>query len=201
MNKDLDYIFACQAEMIPHHVEKERKNNARWSCSTPVDLSTRAGQMQIKDFFWRVTEEVTETIDKFRHSASAEDIMEELVDVLHFLVEVAIHVGVTPYDLAPVNNDQKLQYLFDRRRVAMDSVDHSGYELIHELGQCAAMMKARPWRDKFPPVHKDDLIPHIRSAFMYLLSMFGLLVTNIEEIVEAFTHKYNINKRRLAEGY
>lgn len=75
----------------------------------PVDLSTKEGQLLIKDIAHNAMDELYESIQILKaakhHRISAstdvdrEKYVEELVDCLHYLVEVVIASGISPEEL------------------------------------------------------------------------------------------------------
>ena len=62
-------------------------------------MDDKRGQARIKDFSWRITEEVGEALDAITNESGESALLhfhEELVDGLHFLTEMTILTG---YDL------------------------------------------------------------------------------------------------------
>lgn len=53
----------------------------------PVNLDDKRGQARIKDFSWRITEEIGEALDAMENESALLHFHEELVDGLHFLTE------------------------------------------------------------------------------------------------------------------
>jgi len=76
----IESVFAKQHELMKVYREIEGRH-------FPLDLDTREGQAVVKDFLWRITEEVGEALDS---SLGASHVKEEMADAMHFLVELCI---------------------------------------------------------------------------------------------------------------
>ena len=92
----LEAIFNRQKELMAkyHHIEKRSGLLQTEDC--PVNLDDKRGQARLKDFSWRVIEEVGEALDARDNSMH---FCEELIDGLHFLTELTILAGIEPKDL------------------------------------------------------------------------------------------------------
>lgn len=100
----LTLIFERQLDkMLKYHVIEE-KNLGRTLPHAPFDLDDAACQERIKDFMWRITEELGEAANclknkpwKNTHMTTDKiHFLEEIVDSVHFMVELLIMIGFTP---------------------------------------------------------------------------------------------------------
>lgn len=105
----LTAIFEKQKSLHEKYVDIETKKGILTSHG-PVDLNTCHGQQIIKDFMWRVTEEIGEAANCLKNKPWKSTEMltdeahykEELMDALHFFIELLILSGFTAesaYDL------------------------------------------------------------------------------------------------------
>lgn len=91
-------IFEKQRSLMEKYEQIEASNGLLQTSDIPVVLDDNKGQARLKDFMWRITEEVAEAWEALLDG----DVMhfkEELSDALHFLVEGMILAGLGPYDI------------------------------------------------------------------------------------------------------
>jgi len=97
-----DLIYSKQISTGMNYIQIEIKNNLRISPSIPLNLDLGVDQSQMKDFLWRITEEIAESneaLDLFIEEAinnggkfdlQSQHLLhakEEMADALHFLTE------------------------------------------------------------------------------------------------------------------
>ena len=98
-------IFNRQKELMFKYHDIEKRSGLLQTEDCPVNLDDKRGQARIKDFSWRVMEEVGEALDA---KSDFEHFTEELIDGLHFLTELTILSGFGPEDIVwedPKGND------------------------------------------------------------------------------------------------
>ena len=87
-------IFKKQESLMFQYHKIEENNGLLQTTDHPVDINDRHGQARLKDFAWRVTEELGEATDALViHSENVTHYHEELIDALHFYVELMIISG------------------------------------------------------------------------------------------------------------
>lgn len=103
----LDMIFRKQMYLMEKYHEIEKKNGCLITADVPVDLHSHVGQHRLKDFAWRITEELGEAMNCLKNkpwkvTPMATDIQhykEEISDAFHFYVELCILSGIGPREL------------------------------------------------------------------------------------------------------
>lgn len=98
----LENIFEYQLTLMKKYEEIEAKNNLLQTSDVPVDIDSPAGQARLKDFAWRVTEELGEAMNCLKNKPWKQTHMltdrnhyeEELADAFHFFVELCILSGI-----------------------------------------------------------------------------------------------------------
>ncbi len=103
----LDLIFQKQRELMVKYEEIEMKNGLLQTPMVPVDLHDNAGQARLKDFAWRITEELGEAMQCLKNKpwkqthmlTDVDHYKEELADAFHFFVELCILSGIEAEDL------------------------------------------------------------------------------------------------------
>ena len=93
----LDLIFGRQASLMAKYHKIEANNGLlQTSQDPPLNLHDRYVQSRLKDFAWRVTEEIAEATEAWIiHPDNPEHFYEEISDAFHFLIELNILSGVS----------------------------------------------------------------------------------------------------------
>jgi len=116
-------IFARQNELLKKYQEIERKNGLLQTEDIPVDLDDAKGQQRLKDFAWRVTEELGEAMNCLKNKPWKQTQMEtdknhyyeELADAFHFFIELCILSGIDEKKLAELYFKKSLVNKFRQR--------------------------------------------------------------------------------------
>ena len=103
----LELLFARQRELMEKYEPIERANGLLQTSDVPVKLDSYQGQARLKDFAWRITEELGEAMNCLKMKpwkqtpqvTDREHYLEELVDAAHFFFELLILSGFTPAEL------------------------------------------------------------------------------------------------------
>lgn len=108
MNKDmLTEIFLRQKELMDKYHKIESENGLLQTDKCPVDIDDPFGQARLKDFAWRITEELAEAMHVLKNRSwkktwtktDREAYTIELIDAFHFFVELCILSGIEAEDL------------------------------------------------------------------------------------------------------
>lgn len=205
-------IFQRQKELWDkyHHIEVE--SGARISEHFPVNLHDRKDQLQIKDYAWRVIEEVGEAIDA---SESKDHYQEELVDGLHFLTEMTILVGLDWDTLAPegfeVDATDHLEDLVIRaRRFTGETFGEDSGEnilpllvtkLVKELGMMCNCLKNKPWKQSMMMTDEKAFYWRLREVWGVYISLLLNSGLDAEGITDTYLRKSQVNKFRQRSNY
>lgn len=126
VSEETDLLFDIferqRALMIKYH-QIEKKNGHRVPRSVPANLHDRHDQQYIKDFAWRITEEVGEAMNCLKNKpwkqtemqTDVEHFIEELIDGFHFYVELLILIGLDPKTLHSFYVDKSRVNAFRQR--------------------------------------------------------------------------------------
>jgi hypothetical protein len=160
-------------------------------------LFDREVQLRIKESAWRFTEELSEVVEA-NLLMEPERVREEMVDCLHFLMELSI---ISNYKLAPKlsQDGDWLDMLFQ------DAENTQSRPLINEvifrLGMCMHILKNRPWKKTTTELDVQDYHQRISVlwvAFIQLCSTVGL---DQQSLFEGYFAKHQVNMDRQANGY
>lgn len=116
----LKMIFERQKALMDKYDPIESKNLGYQIPTGVLDIDNSQHQQRLKDFAWRITEEIGEAMNclknkpwKSSHMKTDEvHYLEELVDAFHFMVELLIHSGFTAESLAAMYMDKNDVNLF-----------------------------------------------------------------------------------------
>lgn len=162
------------------------------------NIDTPKGQKWIKDFAWRVSEELAEGFEavellkeiKFGDTQSQIDLQEhfreELADALHFLVELTIIAGY----------DYEIAY-----GAQINEVQNRPWDVVYYMGLMCNTLKNKPW--------KQTAMLTDRAKFEMLLSKTwgsfkGLLKQRIgrdKDIYNYYFKKHKVNQFRQRSNY
>jgi len=103
----LDLIFARQRELLERFHQIEAQHGLLPDPKVPVDIATHQGQAVLRGRAWNVTEELAEAMNELKnrpwkqrtYPVDLDAFYEELVDALHFFVELCILAGLSSQDL------------------------------------------------------------------------------------------------------
>ncbi len=103
----LSQIFRRQMDLMEKYHKIEASNGCLITPDVPVDLHSHLGQHRLKDFAWRITEELGEAMNclkckPWKVTPMATDVQhykEEIADAFHFFVELCILSGISPQEL------------------------------------------------------------------------------------------------------
>lgn len=193
----LEAIFQRQRELWSKYHPIEVKSGLRITEDCPVNLDDRRGQFQIKDYAWRVMEEVGEAIDAM--SQDREHFHEELIDGLHFLTELTIMAGYTPQDLTRHLTDpgdllQKLIAQGDSEEEFAEKVTY----LVEQLGMMCNCLKNKPWKQSMMTTDRGAFTSHLRLVWIAYINLIGLPADDITDI---YLRKSQVNQFRQRSNY
>jgi len=201
----LEWIFHRQHELMKKYVPIEKHNGLCHTDDCPVNLNDRFGQARLKDFFWRVTEEITEAVQaEVDHPDIETHKLEELADALHFLVETMLLAGITPKQIISSHIDQEVNedYLAVMCGViSTQTPAYAPYSVIHEIGCASNCLKQRPWKNTHQLVDRDRFYGHMTSAFWFMIQLFVASGLGADEIFRMYYLKSEVNKFRQRSGY
>lgn len=106
----LEAIFKRQQELMRKYHVIEMKNGLLQTHSVPVDKDSRHGQARLKDFAWRITEELGEAMNCLKNKpwkqthieTDAVHYEEEIADAFHFFIELCILSGLDAESLTDI---------------------------------------------------------------------------------------------------
>ena len=180
--EQLREVFQKQQDLAAKFSEVEKLNGYE-PLSYPVDIQSRAGQDRLRLFYAFLTEEISEAA-----IAPDEEFSEEMSDILHFAVEMALMAGVKPEE---VHAHAVMEQFEEAPEVDMMHV-------IIAMGQAMNQLKAKPWKREPKPADPQLVKFHISLAVHNLLLCFGYF--NLDPY-ELYFKKHQVNQERIDTGY
>jgi len=184
----LEGIFNRQSELHKKYGPIEVKNGIGLAIAEgiPFDLDNPKWQYVLKDYAWRVTEELTEAMEAHQEH-NIPHTVEELIDALHFYTELLIVCDYTAKDVLS-------RY--------MDTYEHNMLYPVYYLGLACNLLKNKPWKNTHVPTDKVRFKTHMLEGYVCLLHviMTSFLGT-FGEIYMVYFKKSLVNSFRIRSNY
>jgi len=195
----LEDIFEKQTKLIEKYADIEGMP------AYPFSTHTHGGQKWFKDFMWRVTEEVGESYEAYLELQHTDDPekkeahsvhqLEELIDALHFLVELVILTG----------KDWKwAREQLDTAEVMLPQEATTGdaYWLpVYWLGMVGNTLKNKPWKQTEMPTDEDKFYTNLGRAFTSLFITMACIGADEKKIYDYYVRKNQVNQFRQRSAY
>lgn len=197
--ESLRAIFDRQKELMEKYHDIEFKSGLMQTEDCPVNLDDKRGQARIKDFSWRITEEVGEALDAITNESGESALLhfhEELVDGLHFLTEMTILTG---YDLPEYTTLKDLieEGSYRNCYTLNDLVsDHVMY-----LGMMCNCLKNKPWKQSMMKTNKENFYKHLKLVWSNYVAILTSQDLTEEEITDLYLRKSQVNQFRQRSNY
>lgn len=201
----LETIFSHQRTLMNRYHEIEEKNvgypipfsvDEHGPFCGALNFDDRASQLRFKDFAWRITEELTEAT----LSLGEEDrthYEEELIDALHFSVELLILCGFRPKDFhgefVPGNDSLTRLFLYNERRGV--------YPVIEKLGEAMNRLKLKPWKTTAMLTDKAAFRNSLGDFFVLFIGLLAEAGFTPRTATAMYLNKNAVNQFRQNSAY
>jgi hypothetical protein len=206
----LALIFSRQRELMEKYHDIEQNNGFMVFRVTPVDLHNRQVQQVLKDYAWRVTEELTEATQALdEHADEPDHFDEELADAYHFLVELMIMTG-TEFKLPEQTTLIKLDRLDDmfQHRVFTAltlarevEVEELVYKVIQHIGNAMNCLKNKPWKTTHMLTNEELFHTEILEAHQMFINLLDYLDWKSDKLMNLYFRKARVNQFRQESNY
>ncbi len=207
----LKAIFDRQRSLMGKYHDIELKSGLLQTEDCPVNLDDKRGQARIKDFSWRVTEELGEALDA---RSSKDHYQEELIDGLHFLTELTILAGkdydtiLTPYNNIPTRDRDFLKNLVENSRANLtDSADNQwGLDFwvsrfIEQLAMMCNCLKNKPWKQSMMKTDMEAFYNRLSLVWCCYITILVVSGMTAEDIANVYLKKSQVNQFRQRSNY
>jgi len=181
-SKDIwNAIFNKQRELAIKYQEIENMGDLFDTTDTNID--TAKGQKWIKDFAWRVTEELAEAYEA--KDIDPEHYKEELIDALHFLVELNLIAGVQVF---------KPTYMLTPSSVV-------SWDVVYPLGLMCNTLKNKPWKQTQMLTDRKEFFKYLQQTWDNMFALLRKEIGSEEAIYLYYFKKNEVNKFRQRSKY
>lgn len=199
-NKEsLKAIFDRQKELMLKYHDIELKSGLLQTEDCPVNLDDKKGQARIKDFAWRITEEIGEALDAITFEDGESALLhfhEELIDGLHFLTELTILTG---YDITEKYTlKQLIEIGTDRDCYTLN--DLVADEVMY-LGMMCNCLKNKPWKQTMMKTNKENFYIHLQQVWINYIAILTSQDFTEENILDIYFKKSQVNIFRQKSNY
>lgn len=167
----------------------------------PFDINSVEGQIWIKDFLWRSTEEVAEALEVIDEP---ELFLEELSDALHFLVEAMIISGID-HSVKYLKLETLLQVIEYKEipggKAHDEKLKSTALDYLMALGLVGNTLKNKKWKKTRVDTDYSRFESLMGKAFRTLIKLFYHCGCSAEDIYNIYHKKANINKSRQKNNY
>lgn len=199
-NKEsLRAIFDRQKELMEKYHDIEFKSGLMQTEDCPVNLDDKRGQARIKDFAWRITEEIGEALDAIENESGESALLhfhEELVDGLHFLTEMTILTG---YDLPEYTTLKDL--IEEGTYRDCYSLNDLVSDHVMYLGMMCNCLKNKPWKQSMMKTNKENFYKHLKLVWSNYVAILTSQDLTEEEITDLYLRKSQVNQFRVRSHY
>ena len=199
-NKEsLRAIFDRQKELMEKYHDIEFRSGLMQTEDCPVNLDDKRGQARIKDFAWRITEEIGEALDAIENESGESALLhfhEELVDGLHFLTEMTILTG---YDLPEYTTLKDLIEEGSYRDCY--SLNDLVSDHVMYLGMMCNCLKNKPWKQSMMKTNKENFYKHLKLVWSNYIAILTSQDLTEEEITDLYLRKSQVNQFRQRSNY
>ena len=208
----LKAIFDRQKSLMGKYHDIELKSGLLQTEDCPVNLDDKRGQARIKDFSWRVTEELGEALDA---KSNEDHYQEELIDGLHFLTELTILAGKDYNTILPSNtplyDEDHLRDLVKNAK-AIISRNSEGEEdaylldfwvshFIEQLAMMCNCLKNKPWKQSMMKTDREAFYSRLAQAWVCYITILVVSGMEAEDIANVYLKKSQVNQFRQRSNY
>lgn len=203
----LKAIFDRQKSLMSKYHDIEAKSGLLQTPDCPVNLDDKRGQARIKDFSWRVTEELGEALDARNQN---DHYQEELIDGLHFLTELTILAG-KDYDtlldgvFSPYCPDRLRQMVEDAKDLMLyygnGRLDFWVTKFIENIGMMCNCLKNKPWKQSMMKTDREAFYTKLSDTWCSYITILVVSGMTAEDIANTYLKKSQVNQFRQRSNY
>ena len=202
----LQAIFTRQKSLMDKYHDIELKSGLMQTEDCPVNLDDKRGQARIKDFSWRVTEELGEALDA---KATKDHYQEELIDGLHFLTELTILAGKDYHNLLPegtaLYSKDRLEDLVENAKECIsqngDNLNYWVSKFIENLGMMCNCLKNKPWKQSMMKTDRNAFYGRLAEVWVLYITLLVVSGMDADSIVITYLKKSQVNQFRQRSNY
>lgn len=157
--------------------------------SHAINLDTKEGQQVVKDFLWRIVEEVGEALDS---DLGESHIKEELADAFHFLVELGI---------ISLREQAVKEAILNRSIESWGLNPPRLEELMIHAARVGRTCKNKPWKQTQIPIDQYSFTLALSMLTVQFMGYCSIWFNNNQELYQYYFRKSKVNEFRQRSGY
>lgn len=201
----LDMIFERQHELMMKFDVIEHQNGQHPVYGGVYDLNDRMFQARVKDFCWRVTEELGEMIN----ATSDPHFLEEMSDAVHFMTELCIMTGIKTEDILGRSFHETCrlevywrQFLTEYHPpLVKNYTKEDVLDIISKLALAANCLKLKPWKQTAVLTDEATFKLHLIGAYLKLLKLARKTGVSADGFFRLYYDKSEVNNFRIGSKY
>jgi hypothetical protein len=224
----LTAIFGRQRELMEKYELIEKENRLLETEDVPVDIHDRFGQARLKNFAWRFTEELAEAGEALDEKGPFHlHTREELMDSLHFLVELMILAGcdssVTTMNMVKYDKSSAelltntysdlLEAWFmmssvvrhptpiDKVAAGFSFYRLAFWDVTQALGSAMNCLKQKPWKQSHILTDEPRFYGELGRTFLSFGRLLQVVGLTTNEVYDLYFRKSEVNKFRQDSKY
>lgn len=185
----MEAIFNKQEKIMIKY--KDMGDTPPW----PLELDLMEHQTSIKDFKQRGMEEIAEAIEAFRQGERLH-FVEELIDALHFFVELNILV------------DKKHDFFnytclksASEKPITLAKLYMIYGKLGEKYGLLCNTLKNKPWKNTQISTDKAKFYKLLKESFEYFMFMLYESGFDLDSVHQVYFKKHKVNEFRIRSNY
>jgi len=195
-NNPLQGIFQRQNELHIQYKSIEEANGIGLALikNRPFSIDDPKWQYVIKDFAWRITEEIAEAVEANLHNNNIH-VVEELIDALHFYTELLIMCEIEYKEI-------------DLGRIEIDPMfNHFFWIPTYYLGVACNFLKCKPWKNTHVITDAKRFRSTLIDGYLTLLTLIlatqveGKIIGAMENVYMIYFKKSLVNQFRMDSNY
>lgn len=201
-----------------HNIEIMSRKIGEVFGTETVDLNVPRNQELFKRVNANLAEEVSELYETIEHKLPRENTLDEVSDVIGFLISLRILVGlpsISPQELLMYANtcdvEQRLIYSqffhwdtdtnsYKSSYNKVNSVEYI-FKPVYKMFMVCNLLKNRPWKQSNHMLDKKVFIRKFEESFYCYLLMIINLGFSGKELLDSYTKKYDKNILRIKSNY
>ena len=214
-NCRLATIFARQKELMDKYHSIEARSGLMQTDDCPVDLNDSRGQARLKDFAWRITEELGEALEAANEETPTH-CHEEIADALHFLTEFTILSGLPisqfPRALGLGLKADRLKYLFDQappsnatkyliREANKRELLLATGRVVEFLARTCNCLKNKPWKQSQMLTDQLRFYGELQETWKHFATLCKCAHITEDHLFNLYFRKSEVNKFRQRSKY
>jgi len=211
----LEALFEKQQTLVDKYIDIEEMGDLMDKTSTNLD--TLEGQIWLKDFIYRAIEEVGESFEVIRdelikqsseHGVVSENIWrkindklkihysEEIIDALHFFIELCIIVGYKASDFDDIS-----KYGINHNTLGYNDFEQRHWRFVESMTLAGNCLRNKKWKKSHVLTDRNKFKRYIDEALNNLLTIVKSVGLNDSDIYNLYFKKHQVNQFRQRSKY